>query len=241
MIRRSVRPETHYAVIRNSVLRDSRLSYRARGVLCALLSRPDNWTVRAEQLAAEAQEGRDAVRTALRELRDYGYIRLEKLRLDDGTLFTEQVVYDEPFTEDLVAPGTGNQRSVNQRSVFQAPIEVTVRSKEKKELTLSATQSLDISFDAFWSHYPRKVGKGQAKKAWAKAVKTATPESIIEATVRYSEVRAGQDIRFTPYPASWLNGERWTDDLAHVTNIDPDSKRFSEALARLNQRTELEA
>ena len=221
------------------MLRDSRLSYRARGVLCALLSRPDNWTVRSEQLATEAQEGRDAVRTALRELRDYGYIRIEKLRLDDGTLFTEQVVYDEPFTEHLVAPETGNQRSVNQRSVFQAPLEVTVRSNEKKELTLSATESLDSSFNTFWSHYPRKVGKGSAKKAWLRAVKNTAPEAIIEATIKYADARDGQDIRFTPYPASWLNGERWTDDLAHVATTDPDSKRFSEALARINQRTEL--
>lgn len=240
MIRRSERPDGHYTVIRNHVLRDSRLSFRARGVLCALLSRPDNWTVRAEQLAAEAQEGRDAVRAALRELREYGYIRLEKHRLADGRLVTEQVVYDEPVTNALFAPETGNQRPDNQRPVSQASLEVTVRSNVKKEHTHPATESLECEFNTFWQSYPRKVGKGQARKAFGKAVLKEQPQVIIDAAVRYAMSRSGQDIRYTPYPASWLNGERWTDNPEHIIDIDTDSKRFNEALARIAQQTELQ-
>lgn len=235
MIRRSERPDTHYTVIRNSVLRDSRLSYRARGVLCALLSRPDNWTVRAEQLAVDGREGRDAIRSALRELRDYGYIRMERRRLADGTLFTEQVVYDEPVEECLFAPETGNQRTVHQPPVSQASLEVTVRSNEKKEISLPC----DL-FDTFWSAYPRKVGKGSARKAWDKATKSTSPTVIIEAAIKFAGSRAEQDIQFTPYPASWLNAERWTDDISHVASTDSDARRFKEALARVTQRTELQ-
>lgn len=69
----------------------------------------------------------------------------------------------------------------------------------------------DPDFAAFWGAYPRKVGKGQARKAWLKAVKTATPAAIIAGARRYAEQRQGQDPQYTAHPATWLNGERWAD------------------------------
>jgi len=38
-------------------------------VLAAILSRPDNWRVRSDQLATDGKEGRDAIRAALNELK----------------------------------------------------------------------------------------------------------------------------------------------------------------------------
>jgi hypothetical protein len=69
----------------------------------------------------------------------------------------------------------------------------------------------DKQFARFWDAYPRRIGKGQARKAWAKAVKTTDPETIIEAASRFTVLRGNEDPQFTAYPATWLNGERWTD------------------------------
>jgi hypothetical protein len=118
------------------VLRDSRLSYRARGVLAAILSRPDNWATTADKLAAEGSEGRDAVRSAMDELAVYGYLERRNVQVDAGRWVKQVIVYDQPFegrseapapTPDSQASVTGNpppttdfQASVNQASVFQA-------------------------------------------------------------------------------------------------------------------------
>lgn len=67
-------------------------------------------------------------------------------------------------------------------------------------------------FDEFWTAYPRKTSKGHARTAWAKAVKAAPAATIIAAAERFAAERAGQDPRYTPHPATWLNGERWTDE-----------------------------
>lgn len=40
-------------MIRNEVVRDKRLSYRARGLLCAMLSYPDNWSFNRDWLAEQ--------------------------------------------------------------------------------------------------------------------------------------------------------------------------------------------
>jgi uncharacterized protein YdaU (DUF1376 family) len=68
-------------------------------------------------------------------------------------------------------------------------------------------------FDDFWSVVPKKVGKGQARKAWKAALKKADAEAIISAMKRYAASRKGQDDQFTAHPSTWLNGERWADDV----------------------------
>lgn len=88
---------SHYFVqVPSATIRDARLSYRARGVLAFLLDMPDGWDVRSEVLAAQSTEGRDAIRSALRELRTYGYYRLERRRTRAGRTVMGTAVSEEP-------------------------------------------------------------------------------------------------------------------------------------------------
>jgi hypothetical protein len=67
-------------------------------------------------------------------------------------------------------------------------------------------------FDEFWSEVPRKIGKGQARKAWTAALKKADADTIITGIRRYAAERRSEDPKFTAHPATWLNGERWEDE-----------------------------
>lgn len=98
MIRRGSRPESHFLMVRNEVVRDARLSYRARGLLMFILSYPDAWSWTSRSLSSGTLEGRDAVLTALRELRDAGYARTVRERDDQGRLRTVTVIFDAPET-----------------------------------------------------------------------------------------------------------------------------------------------
>lgn len=57
-------------------LEESRLSWRAKGILAYLLSKPDGWEVRSEDVLNHGTEGRDAVRAAFQELKAFGYAEL---------------------------------------------------------------------------------------------------------------------------------------------------------------------
>lgn len=93
---RAARPDNKFTILRNEVLQDERLSFRARGILVSILSRPDNWRCSAWDLARDATEGRRAILTALTELEDHGYLRRSKWQDEGGKWHTDSVVYDVP-------------------------------------------------------------------------------------------------------------------------------------------------
>lgn len=64
-------------------------------------------------------------------------------------------------------------------------------------------------FSQFWQKYPRRVGKGAARPAFAKARKSASFEAIMAGLDRPWPT----DPRYVPHPATWLNQQRWTDEI----------------------------
>ena len=108
MIIRGPRPEGHFTILRNVVLRDERLSFRARGILACVLSRPDDWRTTSETLAKQSggREGRDAIRTALKELEKAGYLRRYKVNdKATGQITTVTYIFDEPTENGLTEDG----------------------------------------------------------------------------------------------------------------------------------------
>jgi len=93
-IRISERPR--YTAISRETLNDSRLSFRARGVLAWLLDKPDDWKCRAEAIAEAGCEGRDAIRAALGELEACGYLVRIKYRAPAGHWESTVDVYERP-------------------------------------------------------------------------------------------------------------------------------------------------
>lgn len=68
-------------------------------------------------------------------------------------------------------------------------------------------------FDEFYAAYPRKRGKGAARTAWLKACKKEDADYIIASATLYKNSLTEKDLQFVPYPATWLNQERWSDEI----------------------------
>ena len=71
------------------------------------------------------------------------------------------------------------------------------------------------TFDEFYDAYVKKVAKGRARKAWAKLT-PAQKELALDAAKEHNRRTAAWRTRNSdpriPYPATWLNDERWEDD-----------------------------
>lgn len=96
MIVRGPRPE-RYTVVSNAVIEDSRLSFRARGLLIFILSKPDDWRIGYRALAKETHEGDRAIRSALSEIEACGYRVLTPIQDPaTGRWRKDSIVYDNP-------------------------------------------------------------------------------------------------------------------------------------------------
>lgn len=87
---------------------------------------------------------------------------------------------------------------------------------------------IDNEFEAFWSAWPRKVAKAEARKAWAQTSRVRPDlQTILTAILAASATEQWMrgNGQFIPHAASWLRGERWEDEhevrLAGVVNEKP--------------------
>lgn len=89
-------------------------------------------------------------------------------------------------------------------------------------------------FGAFWSLYPRRVSKGQAQRALAAALKKTDINTILAALERQLPDLNRREKKYIPYPSTWLNGERWEDDVtvAPTEHYDEANEALMEELMR---------
>lgn len=69
----------NYTVMSNYHLRDKNLSLKAKGLLSFMLSLPDDWDYSLNGLVKVLKENETSIKTALKELKKYGYLKVEKL------------------------------------------------------------------------------------------------------------------------------------------------------------------
>ena len=104
------------------------------------------------------------------------------------------------------------------------------KEKEKRRISSKGASRgvsvIDERFAFFWDAYPRKVGKGQALRAWGTALEKTDAGTITAAVKAY---QWPDDLQFVPHPATWLNGERWEDE--------PFDNSLATRMARVIQKT----
>ena len=80
-------------------------------------------------------------------------------------------------------------------------------------------QTTAPTFDEFWAIYPRKVGKGAARKAYAKALKVARHDDIMWGLSQQIDGMKAKEKQFIPHASTWLNEERWDDEPEQPNSV----------------------
>jgi len=90
----------------------------------------------------------------------------------------------------------------------------TRRTGEKNQPTSSTDR-----FEAFWKRYPRKIGKPKARRAFAAALRRSELAAIQQGFLRWERwwIDGKVSTEYIPYPAVWLNDERYNDEAPTVT------------------------
>lgn len=216
--------QDRFTILNRRLIDDDHLSYRALGLLTFILDKPDDWRIDSCDLArGEGREGRDAVRTALRELEEAGYLRRKRIRRPDGTFDMESTVYDSPVDREADAgePATGNPPSGspatnpstgNEYGTEKDPPYPPQTGGGSPEGELIDHPALAESFEQFWITYERTGSKKKARECWRRAVKKDRPEVILDGLRKWMAYWHSPGATRIKWPQGWLNDETWRDD-----------------------------
>lgn len=85
-VRRGVMAADQFTQVANGLFRDSRLSFKAKGLFGLLSTHRDGWRMTVADIARRGRDGEAAVKSGLKELEKHGFLVRERQRDPDGTL-----------------------------------------------------------------------------------------------------------------------------------------------------------
>lgn len=243
--------ENPYVQIDKAAIEDNRLSWKARGILAYLLSKPDNWSVHVFDIVNHGPDGRDAITAAMRELEKYGYAKLVTTRNERGQIATKEWAISETpayygFSEigspvvgkhlsRKTRPINNNDIDTNNNSLSDSQAKSDRGSKPKRNTVKTPTPQSPPSpdaytFDQFWKDYAFPKGsKKNALEKWNRLA-AADREAIRTTLETYKRGTATTDegrSKFKPmrkHPERFLNARTWEsvqDEIAAHTGDTP--------------------
>lgn len=157
------RTRDNFTIISNDIFKDRELSMKGRGLLCTMLSLPDNWRFSEKGLGSLFPDGQCALRSAIKELTELGYLMRSRVRKDGCIAGWEWVISDHrEFTSktktkndesihkrgaddfDSLNLGNHNLENLNSENLHLLNTKESItkesRTKEMEKLTNSETQ-----------------------------------------------------------------------------------------------------
>lgn len=221
-------------------LADERLSDSALRLMLWLDSHSDEYlsALDVKRTAEEIGWSRDRVRRQLDALEELGLVTTEQVHHPRSGSRTRITLHLTQWSEHRATrQGTeAENRATRQGTTVpygeassvphgEAPttrksIDVETHSQEpiSSSPTAMALPGCEpVSFDDFYEQYPRKVGKKDARAAWAKMSEDQR-RAAIDAIGQHvwMWVQEGRGTRTVPHPATWLNRESWEDEVGYV-------------------------
>ncbi len=205
---------SEFTQVPNDLLRDPSLSFKAKGMLCLLLSNKEGWYSYINTIKQMTLEGEDAIRSGISELEEAGYlVRIQyrdkqtKIRRGSFWAYTDIPGYFkfektlkmldsrgmEPVPGQENVPDFPDMENPNMDSPnLENPGLKILNNKntnDKKNEDPAVADAITLSqFDQFWQIYPKKDGKGAAWTAWKKlcnkSPKNRPTWSTIEIAIR---------------------------------------------------------
>ncbi|WP_307480289.1 hypothetical protein [Microbacterium trichothecenolyticum] len=189
--------------------------------------------VSQQTIAAMVSASQDFVQKGLSTLERMGIIERHRRTGAGGYRTSDLIVVDPTYTavsqvgREPTRPSTYLADSGDLTRSRPAPTQSTAVAEENIQRNIQMNTQYtpkppagDLNtidgidpFDEFWAAWPRKVAKPNARKAWAKALKRATAETITAAAIDYRDNPHRPSTEFIPHPATWLNRDGWDDAL----------------------------
>ncbi len=134
-----------YTVMSNHHLRNKNLSLKAKGLLCLMLSLPDEWEYSTKGLAYICKEGVDSISNIVKELELNGYIVRKRIRNKRGYLTTiEYTIYEYPQTDLPIVEKPKRENPVLDNPVLDNTAQLNTNISNKEKLNIDVLNTYPI-------------------------------------------------------------------------------------------------
>ena len=219
-----VKKETGYVVIDKTFLDDKSLSWKAKGIMAYMLSKPDDWTFYLDELMKHSTDGKSSFRSGFKELQNAGYVHRVKHRQEDGTFEWETIVHERPHTDfpQVDNPSMEKPQMDNRTLLNNDPLSNDELSNDKDKPSISKAREI-------YEHYLSKniINHNKMTSAMRTNINARlrdySYEQLIQVIDNYSIIYASDDYWFThKYGLADLMRDkdvrRFIDDADPLTN-----------------------
>ncbi|MFW5800117.1 MAG: DnaD domain protein [Spirochaetota bacterium] len=214
-----VKHNQDYVVMNKTGLADPDLSFKAKGILAFLLSKPDNWKCRRKHLAKVGPDGITAVRTGLKELREKGYLESKAIRDEEGKIKEwESIIREVPKkpSEKETAQkaenqpgGSSTRRKSNQHNKY-----LNLRSNDLKIEEEERTREKNIPVD-IRVKYEEIFNRTLSTQIYNKILKFYSDPKIIMKALLIAEEKGDKPSYLLKLLSDWQN-----HGLTSISNIN---------------------
>lgn len=100
-----IKKNKNFVVMDKTFLNNHKLSWKAKGILAYMLSKPDDWTFYIDELIKHSTDGKASFRSGLKELKDNGYVKRYPVRKDNKIIKWETLVLENSLLTDFQEVG----------------------------------------------------------------------------------------------------------------------------------------
>lgn len=188
----------NFTAIDNVLVKDNRMSWKARGIFLYLWSMPDDWNFYVDEVAKHSVDGVKSLKKGLSELEKYGYLKREMKRNESGH-FSNMAWELSDTGIFTVSTKTGpTEKAVNAQTGPTENGRLLIKNNTNKKETLN---------------------KEDTKEILSSSHSTVSHSADYKTIVDYLNQKAGTNYRSTSKKTQRLINARFNDDDATIDDF----------------------
>ena len=216
----------HFTIVPNAIFRHEGISQQATGLYCYLFSHKSNQDITINFITNHFKNGRDAVRSAIAELEQLGYLKREQLRQNGKIVAYNYILKDAPLTEK---PSTGKPSPENPiQSNTITSISINNTNNNNKYIC-TKSENVEKAYQHFVQLFPKRY-------------RPKTPATIEKWKVCLDRIERidGYDLRKVYEVCKQLRQDQfWSENFLSVLKLRNNDKNGIRYIDRFMERNAL--
>ena len=183
-----VKKDNNFTTINNEFIFNKNLSLKAKGLLCHILALPNDWKLYVEEVEKWHKDGKRAIYSAFKELKENGYLERQQNRSNGKIVGWDYIIYEKPYTQKLHVQNV----DVENVDVQNQPLLNTNNTKDLIKLNTNNSKTEGIEYPFELNVEAWELWKDFRKKEYRKSYKNLGEKAAIKKLLKLSTSKEEQ-------------------------------------------------